>query len=223
MTTSSLLNTQVEIKIQVKCLGNLNKRCYNNTVHLSPLLVTILSIAVQSFVGVIFQGLIHLGGYLTVPSLFLWWACPLAVAVHSGFLASLCFFVVFNGGYEATPLWTARVPLLVGGSILHQGGRQALLFLLTWRYLPISLPPLCLALPTITQFGEWLHSSVRFTTCQHQWALTSFPPPYVCVLSEVCSHIMLPKVFTHLLWMLWWTSMAEVITSCLSTPGKLCW
>ena len=52
MTISSLLNTQVDIHI--KCLGNLNKRCYNNTVHCSPLLVTILSIAVQIFVGVIF-------------------------------------------------------------------------------------------------------------------------------------------------------------------------
>ena len=52
-----------------------------------------------------------------------------------------------------------------------------------------------------------------FTICQHQWALTSFPLLCIHVLSEVCSHIMLPKVFTHLLWMLWWTSTAEVITS----------
>ena len=29
---------------------------------------------------------------------------------------------------------------------------------LTWG-LPISLPPFCLALPTVTQFHEWLHSS----------------------------------------------------------------
>ena len=34
-----------------KCLSNLNKRSYNNTVYHSPLLITILSIAVQSFVG----------------------------------------------------------------------------------------------------------------------------------------------------------------------------
>ena len=46
VTTSSLLNTQAEITIQIKCLSNLNKGCYNNTVHCSPLLVTILSIAV---------------------------------------------------------------------------------------------------------------------------------------------------------------------------------
>ena len=54
----------------------------------------------------------------------------------------------------------ARVPLLVGGNIWHQRGRQMLSFLLTQGYLPVSLPPLlCLALPTMTQFCEWLHSS----------------------------------------------------------------
>ena len=58
-TSSSLLNTQVEIMIQIKHSGNLNKRCYNNTVYHSPLLVTILSIAVQSFVWVIFQELFN--------------------------------------------------------------------------------------------------------------------------------------------------------------------
>ena len=51
-------------------------------------------------------------------------------------------FIIFNGGYEATPLWEARVPLLVGGSILHQGGRQALSFLLTWGVLTCFTPPL---------------------------------------------------------------------------------
>ena len=53
--------SQVEIAIWIKHLGNLNKRCYNNTVHHSPLLVMILSIAVQSFVRVIFRGLFTLG------------------------------------------------------------------------------------------------------------------------------------------------------------------
>ena len=69
------------------------------------------------------------------------------------------FFVVFNGGYEATPLWAVRVPLLVGESIPHQGGRQALSFLLIWGYLPLSLPPFCLAFSTMAQFSEWLHST----------------------------------------------------------------
>ena len=48
----------------------------------------------------------------------------------------------------------------------------------------------------------------------------SFPLPHVCVLSEVYGHITLPKVFTHLLWMLWWTSMAEVITSQYQPQGS---
>ena len=65
VTTSSLLNTQVEITIQIKCLGSLNKRCYNNTVHHSPLLVTILSTAVWSFVGVIFWGLFNPVAWVT--------------------------------------------------------------------------------------------------------------------------------------------------------------
>ena len=38
----------------------------------------------------------------------------------------ISIFVVFNGGYEATHLQVARVPLLVGGSIPCQRGRQVL-------------------------------------------------------------------------------------------------
>ena len=69
-------------------------------------------------------------------------------------------FIVSSGGYEATPLQVARVPLLVGRSIPHQRGRQVLSFLLTWGLLTHFTPPvLCLALPTMTQFHDWLHSS----------------------------------------------------------------
>ena len=79
--------------------------------------------------------------------------------LDSGFFV-IFIFVISNGGYEATPLQVARVPLLVGGSILHQRGRQMLSFLLTWEVLTHFTPPLfCLALPTMTQFHEWLHSS----------------------------------------------------------------
>ena len=93
---------------------------------------------------------------------------------------------------------------LVGGSILHQRGRQMLSFLLTWGVLTHFTPPFVL-------FGLAYHDPVLwvvafivgFTICQHQWALTLFPPPYVCVPSEVCSHITLPEVFTHPQWMLW--------------------
>ena len=51
-------------------------------------------------------------------------------------------FIILNEGYEATPLQVARVPLLVGGSILHWRGRQALSFLLTWGVLTHVTPPL---------------------------------------------------------------------------------
>ena len=80
----------------------------------------------------------------------------LLILVSSLFLSSLFLME----GMKPFPLQAARGPLSVGRSILHQRGRQMFSFLLTWEYLPISLPPLlCLALPTMTQFCEWLHSS----------------------------------------------------------------
>ena len=76
------------------------------------------------------------------------------------FLHLLWFFVIFDRGYEATPPWVARVPHLVVGSILHQGGRCMLIPPPdTEEYLPGSLLPPCLALPAVTQFGEWLYLS----------------------------------------------------------------
>ena len=146
------------------------------------------------------------------------------------FLGSPWFFVIFNGGYEATPLWAARVPLLVGGSVPHQGGRQTLSFLLTWGTYQFHSPLFGLANHDPVQ---WVVTFILgFTICQCQWALTLFCLPYVHVPSKVCSHMTLPKVFSHmtlpkvfshLSWTLQWTSMAEVITSHLSTSGKLCW
>ena len=53
-----------------------------------------------------------------------------------------------------------------------------------------------------------------------------FPLLYIHVPSEICNHIMLPKVFTHLLWMLPWMSTTEVIISHLSPREALmvgCW
>ena len=80
----------------------------------------------------------------------------LSFLVSSLFL-SLSFLME---GMKPPLLQAAMVPLSVGRSILHQRGRQMLSFLLTWGYLPISLSTLlCLALPTMTQFHEWLHSS----------------------------------------------------------------
>ena len=69
-------------------------------------------------------------------------------------------FVIYNGGYEVTPLQVARVPFLVGRSILHQRGTQMSSFLLTRGLLTHFTPPvLCLALPPMTQFHDWSHSS----------------------------------------------------------------
>ena len=74
--------------------------------------------------------------------------------------SSFFIFVIYHGGYEATPHQVVRVSLLVGRSILHQRGRQTLSFFLTQRLLIHFTPPcFCLALPTMTQFHDWLHSS----------------------------------------------------------------
>ena len=71
----------------------------------------------------------------------------------------LSSLVCFSWGYDATPLQAVRVPLQVGRSILCQGGRQLCLSFWHGGYLLISLPPFCFALPTVTQFCDWSHSS----------------------------------------------------------------
>ena len=75
-----------------------------------------------------------------------------ALAVDSGFFIIFVFFIS-NGGYEATPLQAVRVPLLVGGSIPHQGGRQMLSFLLTQGVLTHFIPP-------FVMFGLPYHDTV---------------------------------------------------------------
>ena len=47
----------------------------------------------------------------------------------------------------------------MGGSIPHQKGRLSCPSFQHGGYLPISLPPFYLALPTMTQFCDWLHPS----------------------------------------------------------------
>ena len=66
------------------------------------------------------------------------------VAVNSSFCGCHQFWCL--QGYEATPLWVARLPLHMGGSILHQGGRHLLIPLPDMEgYLPITTPMLGLA------------------------------------------------------------------------------
>ena len=59
----------------------------------------------------------------------------------------------------------------------------------------------CLALLTMTRFCELSHQSQGSLSRWHLWAVTSFPQPNACVPLDVNSHVMLPVVFTHLLWM----------------------
>ena len=193
-----------------------NKRYFNNTAHCSLLLLTILSIAILSFVGVIIWKLFNPVTWVTPHGLSIH---PLPMASMSScsscqfwFLCWFWFFVICYGGYEATPPWVARVPLGVDGSIPHQGGKQAL-SILTWGVLNHFTHPslFCLANHDPVQ---WVVTSVLgFTIHWHQWALTLLPLSHVCVPSKVHGHITLPKVFTLPWWMLWWMSMAEVITS----------
>ena len=61
---------------------------------------------------------------------------------------------------------------------------------------------------------------LRFTIWWHLWAAMSFPQPNTHVPFNVYSHVTLPVVFTHLLWMHWWISMAEVITSINPPQGS---
>ena len=164
-TTDNLLNTQVKIKCfskpymsQIKDIITTqyitNKR-YNNTVYHSSKFCggVIIWGIFNPVTQVIPQGLSNHPLSFCKHVLMLW-------VLVLGFLLISGFFVIFNGGYEATPLRAARVPLIVGGSILHQG-RRCQFFPLpdAEGYLPISLPPPCLALPTMTQCGEWSHPS----------------------------------------------------------------
>ena len=89
-------------------------------------------------------------------------SCSGCQVVTVWLLSTLVFVVVVvcgaTGGYEATPLWVARVPLHMGGSIPHQGGRCLLVPLPNMEgYLPITPP--CLVLLTMMQFHEWSHQS----------------------------------------------------------------
>ena len=96
---------------------------------------------------------------------------------------SISIFVIFGGGYKATPLQVARVPLLVGRSIPCQRGGQVLSlvpFDMGGAY-PFHSFLYCLALSTMTQFPEWSHSSLG--------------PPSTSVNGHRCCSLCLTYVF----------------------------
>ena len=68
--------------------------------------------------------LVTLRGLSSYPLFFEEHVLVLWLSVLVPWLVSI--FIIFDGGYEATPLQAARVPLLVGGSIPHKKGRQVL-------------------------------------------------------------------------------------------------
>ena len=65
---------------------------------------------------------------------------------------------------------------------------------------------------------------IQSTVQWHLWAEDIYPSAK-CMHDPVNIHFhyTLPEVFTHPWWMLWWTSIGEVITSHWSTPGKSWW
>ena len=64
---------------------------------------------------------------------------------------------------------------------------------------------------------------IQFTIWWHLWPETSIPLPNAHDPVDIHFHYMLPEVFTHPQWMLWQTSMGEVIASHWSSPGKSSW
>ena len=190
--------------------------CNNNTVHGSPLLLTILSIAVQSFVGVIFWRLFNPVAWVTPQGLS---NCPpffLGKHILVLWLLILVSWLILVFHLLEWRVWSHPS---MGGKGPSSGGWE---YSASGRETGIVIPPdmgyLCIQPPL---FGLANHDPVQwvvifilgFTIHQHQWALTLFPLPHVRVPSEVHGHIMLPKVFTHLWWMLQWMSTADVLTS----------
>ena len=88
---------------------------------------------------------------------------------------------------------------------------------------PFYSPHFCLALPTMTQFCDWSHSSWGSLSVSINRHGCHSPCLTYVFLPRSAAHITLPVVFTHPQWRLQKTSMAEAATSCFSTPGKLYW
>ena len=124
-------------------------------------------------------------------------------------------------GNKATLMLAAGVPLQLSGSILHQGRWwQVIEELDTEGCIPISYPQWsCYCDSVLWVVMAVIQSAIWWNLL----AKMSIPLPNVCDPADIHSHYMLPEVFTHPQWMLWWTSTGEVIASHWSTPGKSSW
>ena len=93
------------------------------------------------------------------------------------------FCVISNVGYKTTPLQAARVPLLVGGSILHQRGRQMLSSLLTQGLLTHFTLPLFYIWPCL----PWPSSMSGGTHCRVHYLPASPGIDVVPSALQMCS------------------------------------
>ena len=155
----------------------------------------------------------HLGSCPTVPLFFIW---ENVIMLWLSILVSWLILVSLSLGWR---VWSHPS---MGGKGPSSGGWE---YSTSGRQTDIIIPlDMGCTYPFNSPLFVWTcqpwpssvsgHILLGFTIHQCQQALTSFPPPHVCVPSEVHGHIILPKVFTHLLWMLWWMSIAEVVISC---------
>ena len=146
------------------------------------------------------------------------------VAVNSSFCGCHCFWCYKS---MKSPLygWQGSLFVWVGVFCIREVDIYSSLFP-TWRgtYL---LHPQCLVFLTMTQFHEWscwsqgpLSNGIYGQQCHSLSQMHMFP-------FDVNSHVMLPLVFTHFLWMFQWMSMVEVITFPLIQPREVflagCW
>ena len=185
-----------------------NKSCYNYTVYCSLLLLTTLSFAVQSFKGVDILRLFNCSpvnpkGLIQTPPVS-WRSMSLCSGCWFSFLCFPYSLFLMKGMKQPLYRWCVSLFGWVGAFCVREVDRHCPSSSHRLN-LPISLPPLlCLALPTLTQFCEWLHSS---------WAV-HYPPasmgidviPFtlcMCSFLRSASYITLPEVFTHPQWTLW--------------------
>ena len=154
--------------------------------------------------------------------LFLGGACPHALAVIFQLLSFLYSLFLVKGMKPPLYRWPGSLFWWVGAFCIREVDRCCHS---SWHrsYLPISLPPvLWLALPTMTQFCDWLHSSrgSLSASINRHWHHSS--ALHTCSFQGLQPH--------HITWGLHSSSVDAPVDvhgrSCnflFSTPGKLYW